>query len=192
MFMVILTLASCQKQTSTKNLDEIDTTVKIKERKFYDHKLGFENVNLQSLNELAIKNIDSLEAFANDPYLLKFREFSSSAQLFYYKIIDTTQYNSLIYYQRGEYEQSFDIVNFDKDNNIIDSHQLVATYGDAEYLIFSNIEVKNDSTLFKIEFESHFTDYDSLTGISIEVLDKEINLVLNLKADGRIVIDTIR
>lgn len=189
-------LSSCtgtDKNTEVEEyLEEELVSTDIVKKHFYDSSFGYYNVNLNSLEFLFDKDLQYFKASPADTYLKRIRKNSASVEIFYYKIVDTTSFYSIIYYSRGEYEQSFDLVNYTKSNELIDNYPLVEIYGDDIYMNYSKIVVKTDSSVIKREFQSHLIDYDSASGRSNEIVDKDLKISLLIKKSGEITVDSIQ
>lgn len=154
--------------------------------KFYVKKIGFMDLNLDSLavdlNKLI--PVDSL-----DLALRRVRKRNSKANYYYYSILDTSKIYSLIYlYDNEGKEKCLELINFEKTKkNIISSSTLFCKGGDAE-----------DIFLIKSNFKSrHYIDQEIIEGYFSETKDDSLivssryKIKLTIDTEGNIRKDTI-
>lgn len=154
--------------------------------KFYIKEVGFSEFDLDSLdvdlNKLVV--VDS-----SDSAFKSMRRNSTSAQYFYYSILDTnSNVQSLVYLFSNEgKELCLELINFDKNGGLISTAPLFCAGGEMEdyYTIETEFNSKNNILSQKI-VEGYFDETDSL------VVTDKLNLKLRLNEDGSITRDTIR
>lgn len=164
----------------------------LKRSQFCIPEIGFEKAiltNIETVNHLQFKGH---EADSLDPFLLETRngiEFSSSSiELYYYALLDTTDYYSVIYFSFNEAnEQCYDLVNYTKNYKIIDFYRGLSCFAGDEDFFYETIgEFLNDSIIIQRENEGIFTSNTQVKSISKKEYTLQKNNIIEIDKTGNI------
>ncbi len=151
--------------------------------KFYIKEIGFTKFNLDSLN-VDLRKLTVVDS--SDLALKSMRKNNIGAQYYYYSVLDTSTVQSLVYLFSNEgKEQCLELINFDKNGNLISTAPLFCTGGEAEDYYTIESEFISNNVISQKIFEGHFDEADSL------VITDKLFLKLKLNSDGSIKKDTV-
>ncbi|AZQ42777.1 hypothetical protein [Nonlabens ponticola] len=192
---LIAFLISC-KETSTTPENTVEETSTVQnfrpvEQNFLYREFQLDSLNQKSLESLYDMNLSNNVVAENDPYLKQNRKFSSSVELFYYPYDSLPRYESIIYYLKGEYVRSFDLVNYNYDGEIISHYELIDSYGDGGFYVYSELETKDTDRYKKTIYEGKLLIYDSINDQSSFYHNDTTQVIIDLKKNGIINADTI-
>ena len=176
-------IVSCSKNSYTKNVDlDID--------KFYIKNVGFKEFNLELLyktfpNKLIMNRIDSV--FENQ-IKSSYPDGNRVREYYYYSVLDTMNYYSIVLYRYHEYNSSFEIFNISKFGKIIDSKTLFSSGGDAGDFYKTESNFVNDSIIEELSIEGHYLYDEQLDTL---IIDREVKSIIILKSTGEILTNPI-
>ena len=173
--MIFFVILSCN-ESSIKNID-------INISRFYIKEIGYKNFNLIKLNNINIDNLNRIDSVLESQIKNKYTNGNKVREYYYYSVLDTTKYYSIVLYRYHEYYKSFEVFNILKSGNIIDSETLFLSGGDGEYFYETESKFVNDSIIKQESKEGYYSyDPDSL------IIDKSEKSIIKLKSTGKILV----
>ena len=174
--MIFFVILSCN-ESSIKNID-------ININRFYIKEIGYKNFNLIKLNNINIDNLNRIDSVFESQIKNKYTNGNKVREYYYYSVLDTTKYYSIVLYRYHEYYKSFEVFNILKSGNIIDSETLFLSGGDGEYFYETESKFVNDSIIKQESKEGYYSyDPDSL------IIDKSEKSIIRLKSTGEILVN---
>lgn len=163
-------------------------TFKFNINDYYIKKIGFKNFQFSKIEGSKLKKVNLTDEER------KIKPFNRYPEYFYYSVLDTTSYYSVLYYYTAPYESCLTLVNYTKSGKYIDSQDLISYGGDEDYYQ-SNGKFLNDSTYIKQYEEGRYL-YDNLGQLkgkvqSGESVIKKHTIELIIQKKGRIKVDTL-
>jgi hypothetical protein len=170
---------------------EKDNNMPIDKDKFFIKDLNYRDFSCEEVSNW-VRYIEKLQLADSCHYLCRREKYDywvSSAEYYYYSIIDTTNYYSYVYFYFAEYEQAFLLINYDKNGKYIDDVTISSLSGDAGYFFNSDGLFVNDSVIIRTDTEMGCDAYlqdakDTITSIK--------NYKILIKKDGHIQTETLR
>ena len=182
-FLVLSLIISCSKNSNTKNLDlDID--------KFYIKNVGFKGFSSELLDNTFSKELikNRIDSVFENQIKNRYPDGNRVREYYYYSVLDTMNYYSIVLYRYHEYYSSFEIFNISKIGKIIDSKTLFSSGGDAGDFYKTESIFVNDSIIEELNIEGYYLSDEQLDTL---IIDKEVKSIITLKYTGKILTNPI-